>query len=63
MSLLTDRLGRIDAAVACHRAAYLAAIWADHEPEAAYHNDEVNRLLDLRIRVERGKLIVTRGPA
>jgi hypothetical protein len=54
MTALADRLARIDAAILCHRHAFLAAAWAEHEGERTYHRDEVDRLLDLRVRVERG---------
>lgn len=42
MTALADRLARIDAAILCHRHAFLAAAWAEHEGERTYR-DEVDR--------------------
>lgn len=48
-----ERMVRVDAAVACHRSSYLNAVHAGHDGEAQEHEGEVDRLLDLRNRIER----------
>lgn len=54
MTLLADRLARIDAALNCHRFARYAAEDACHHDEAKAHGAEIDRLLSLRARVELG---------
>lgn len=48
------RIARVDEAIAGHRDLYLKAVFAGHEGEAEHHEWHVDRLLDLRNRVQRG---------
>jgi hypothetical protein len=50
------RLARIEAQIARHRADYLTATWALRGDDAQFHAREVDRLLDLWVRVQRGEL-------
>lgn len=54
-----ERLARIDAAVAEHRSLYLGAVWIGDTAEAKRHSDEVDRLLELRVRVVCGGLTIS----
>jgi hypothetical protein len=48
------RIARIDEAIAGHRRLYMKAVFRGHDGEAEHHEWQVDRLLDLRNRVQRG---------
>lgn len=48
-------LDEIDDKISAKRQCYLKAVWAGHDGEALFWESEVDALLDLRNRVQRGE--------